>query len=126
MTRPVPALILAVMAALLPTTSRADSVALAVPPAELHVPVVVSAPPLDGTLNSPVWKEAATTTLTYDLHTHGAAQEPTTVYLVSDGTSLYVGFNAEQTRTPILANQRTNNVGQDTDDETCADSGARN
>lgn len=105
------------MAVGFPTAARAQTVALAGSPGELKVPVVATAPPLDGTLTSAAWKQAATAQLTYDLHSHAPAQEPTTVYLLSDGKALYVGFDAKEIRTPIMANQHTNNVGQDTDDE---------
>lgn len=117
MGRPVLFLAIVAIALTFPTAVRAQSVALAASPSELTIPVVATAPPVDGTLSSPIWKQAATVQLTYDLHSHGAAQEPTSVYLLSDGKALYIGFDAKQTRTSITANQHTNNVGQDTDDE---------
>src|SRR5690348_3548414 len=83
----------------------------------ITIPTVASPPPIDGTLNSPVWQQGAKVALGYDRQTHGAAAETTTAYLLTDGKALYVGFEAQQTRTPIVATQHTNNVGVDTDDE---------
>lgn len=83
----------------------------------IDVPRVATAPPVDGTLDGPVWQRAAKVALTYDGHTFAAASEPTEAYLLTDGTSLFVGFDATQRRTPIVANQLTNGVGQDSDDE---------
>ncbi|HET9030614.1 MAG TPA: hypothetical protein VFN49_10570 [Candidatus Aquilonibacter sp.] len=117
MNRALATLSLAASALFLPTAVSAQSVALAASSGELRVPVVPVAPPINGTLSSPIWKQAAVARLTYDLHTHAAAAEPTTAYVLSDGKALYVGFEATQTRTPILTSQHTNDVGQDTDDE---------
>lgn len=86
-------------------------------PASIQVPVVKEAPPVDGSLSAAVWQQASTAMLTYDLHSRSEAGEPTKVFLLSDGTALYVGFDVTQTKAAILANQTTNNVGQDTDDE---------
>lgn len=84
---------------------------------DLVVPLASSAPVVDGTLNAPAWKSAAKVALPYDAHTHAGSQETTTVYLLADAKALYVAFDAQQSRTPVLANQHTNNVGMDTDDE---------
>lgn len=81
------------------------------------VPVASAAPTIDGTLSAEAWKTAVKVALPYDLHSHASSQEPTTVYLLADAKALYVAFDAQETRTPILANQHTNNVGMDTDDE---------
>ncbi|MDQ2817103.1 MAG: hypothetical protein M3T49_02670, partial [Candidatus Eremiobacteraeota bacterium] len=83
----------------------------------LHVPIVASAPAVDGTLGSPVWQQALTVHLGYDRRTRGPTVEDTTVRLLSDGKALYVAFQAIQTRTPVVSNQRSNMVGVDTDDE---------
>jgi hypothetical protein len=95
---------------------RAQAVATA-DTRQVKVPMVAAAPAIDGTLNDPAWKNAMVVHLGYDYHTYSTVVEPTTVMLVTDGKALYVGFSATQTRTPILTNQHTNNVGQDTDDE---------
>lgn len=63
------------------------------------------------------WTNAAKVNLGYDRQTHAPAQEPTVAYLFTDGKAIYVGFDATQTRTSLVMNQRTNNVGVDTDDE---------
>ena len=86
-------------------------------PVNLKIPTVAAPPALTGDLSSPVWKQAAVVKLGYDRQTHAAAAEQTTAYLLTDGKALYVAFDAVQNRTPIVANQRTNNVGVDTDDE---------
>ncbi|HZZ66324.1 MAG TPA: hypothetical protein VFE17_12535 [Candidatus Baltobacteraceae bacterium] len=83
----------------------------------LKIPTVNTPPALTGDLSSPVWKQATVVKLGYDRQTHAAAAEPTTAYLLTDGKALYVAFDSVQTRTAIVANQRTNNVGVDTDDE---------
>lgn len=83
----------------------------------LTIPTVSSPPPLVADFSSAVWQQAATATLGYDRQTHAAAAEQTKAYVLTDGKALYVGFDAHQTRTPIVAAQRTNNVGVDTDDE---------
>ncbi|HZZ66375.1 MAG TPA: hypothetical protein VFE17_12790 [Candidatus Baltobacteraceae bacterium] len=82
----------------------------------IAVPNVSGAPPIDGTLSSPLWQRASLAHLTYDLRTHGPAAESTTDYVMTDGTYLYVGVDAKQ-RIPVRALQHTNDVGLDTDDE---------
>jgi hypothetical protein len=89
--------------------------------AGITVPVVTTPPAVDGTLSADAWKDAAKVSLPYNIHTHATSEEPTTVYLLADSTSLYVAFDAQQPRTPVLANQHTNNVGIDTDDEVLVD-----
>lgn len=84
---------------------------------DLTIPTVASPPALVPDLSAPVWQQAATVTLGYDRQTHGSSAELTKAYILTDGKALYVGFDAKQPRTPIVANQRTNNVGADTDDE---------
>jgi hypothetical protein len=83
----------------------------------IAVPTVATAPPVDGTLVSPIWKQAVKVSLPFDRQTLGPSAEPTTAYLITDGKALYVGFDAQQTRTAILTNQHNNNSGVDTDDE---------
>src|SRR5690242_11396703 len=83
----------------------------------ITIPTVATAPALVADLSSPVWQQAATVTLDYDRQTHARSSESTKAYILTDGKALWVGFDAHQTRTAILANQRTNNVGVDTDDE---------
>lgn len=85
-------------------------------PVAVTVPIVTAGPPQTG-LIGPQWKAAIAVPLTYDEKRHTSAAEPTTAYIMSDGKSLYVAFSAEQTRAPLRATQRTNNVGLDSDDE---------
>ncbi len=83
----------------------------------ITVPRVSAAPPIDGSLADPAWQAAAKVDLSFDNTSRNAVAEPTVVYLLTDGTYLYVGFDATQKRTPIVADQNTNGVGQDADDE---------
>lgn len=83
----------------------------------IAVPQAGSPPPIDGTLSAAAWKSAVKVTLPYDVTTHTPSKEPTTVYLLADRSALYVAFDAQQPRTPVVANQHTNNVGMDLDDE---------
>jgi hypothetical protein len=82
----------------------------------IAIPKVDAAPPIDGTLTNPSWKNAAVAHLTYDLRTHAPASDATTDYIMTDGTYLYVGIEAKQS-IPVRAIQHTNDVGLDTDDE---------
>lgn len=102
---------------------RAASAAAAVETLHLDsiaIPSTTAAPPIDGTLDSPVWKSAAIAHIGYDLRYHSPATQPTTVYLLTDGPFLYVGIEARQTPT-IRATEHTNGVGLDTDDEVQVD-----
>ncbi|MDP9024748.1 MAG: DUF5916 domain-containing protein [Candidatus Eremiobacteraeota bacterium] len=92
------------------------SLALEAMPGAVPVVTIKTAPPCDGTIG-PQWKSATPVTLPYDTKVHGAAAERTTAYLMTDGKSLFVAFDSVQTRARIKADQRTNNVGIDTDDE---------
>jgi hypothetical protein len=85
-------------------------------PADIAVPQSHLAPRIDGTLDDPVWKDAAVVHLTHDLRNHGPATDETTAYILTDGTSVYVAIDAKQ-NVPIRATQHTNNVGLDIDDE---------
>lgn len=82
----------------------------------LTIPRVASAPPIDGTLEAPQWKSAATVRLGYDLRDHEPAPDDTMDYVMTDGSYLYVGVHAKQ-HVPVRAQQHTNDVGVDTDDE---------
>jgi hypothetical protein len=82
----------------------------------VHIPLTASPPPIDGNLDNPAWKNAAVVQLTYNLRDHKAAGDKTTDYIMTDGTYVYVGIRAQQ-GTPVRAQQHTNDVGVDTDDE---------
>ena len=84
---------------------------------KITVPTVAVPPRVDGTLSDPIWQQGAKVQLTYDRLTHAPAAEPTTAYILTDGKSIYIAYDAKQTRTPIVANQHNNNTGVDTDDE---------
>ena len=94
-----------------------EAAARAQEPLRIAIPTVPSPPKLDGTLNDKTWQLAAKARLTFDRLTHADATEATTAYILTDGKSIYVAFDAKQTRTPIVANQHNNNTGYDTDDE---------
>ena len=85
-------------------------------PLRVVVPSVTTSPPIDGSIG-PQWKPAAAVALNYDRTTHSQAPEPTRALVMTDGKSLFVAFDAVQTRSPIRTQQKTNNVGLDTDDE---------
>jgi len=82
----------------------------------LTVPVVTGAPAMNGTLSDPLWQKAAAANLGYDVNLHQPAKAPTTAYLLTDGKFLYVGFDVKTTA-PVRAQEHTNGVGMDTDDE---------
>jgi hypothetical protein len=83
-------------------------------------PHVAAGPPIDGTLTAEAWKSAQKVALGYDLRHKGAARNKTTVYVLSDDKALYVAFDCEQNG-EIVANQHTDDVGFDTDDEVQVD-----
>ncbi|HKW44229.1 MAG TPA: hypothetical protein VJN22_01145 [Candidatus Eremiobacteraceae bacterium] len=87
---------------------------------DLVVPRTAVAPPIDGSLGDPAWKNAAVTHLTYDLRDHAPAPQTTDVYAMSDGAYLYIGVDAKQS-IPVRATEHTDGVGLDTDDEVQVD-----
>src|SRR5690242_12780935 len=86
----------------------------------LTVPVVTAAPAMDGTLSDPLWQKAATASLGYDVNLHQPAKQPATAYVLTDGRFLYVAFDVK-TSAPISAQEHTNGVGMDVDDEVQVD-----
>jgi hypothetical protein len=86
----------------------------------ISIPTASTPPRIDGTLDDPVWKKGAVAQLAYSLRDHAQAKEPTTDYVLTDGQYLYVGIEAHQS-VPVRAQQHTNDVGQDTDDEVQVD-----
>lgn len=80
------------------------------------IPNTAVAPAIDGDLTNPAWKNAIAVPYDFDLRLHQTSGNKTTAYLMTDGKNIYVGFDAKQAE-PLTANQRTNNVGLDTDDE---------
>jgi len=79
------------------------------------VPVVATAPRIDGTIGDPAWQRAAKATLAWDFNHSRAASHPTEVYILAGATDLYVAFVAHQTQT-VTATQRTNDVPMPGDD----------
>jgi len=72
---------------------------------------------LDPTLRDPAWALGQIRPDGFwDLTKHAASQFSTRVYLLYDDRYLYVGVHAEQLGVPIIAEQRTNNVGFGLDD----------
>ncbi|MDQ2679782.1 MAG: DUF5916 domain-containing protein [Candidatus Eremiobacteraeota bacterium] len=73
---------------------------------------------LDPTLSDPAWQLGLLPTAdgVENLTTRSAAGNRTTTYLLYDKQNLYVGFKAQQTGTPIVAAQTTNDVGFGLDD----------
>jgi len=107
--------------ALAGTAPTAAADAAAETAAAIAVPKVTAAPPLaPGEPAAAAWSGVPEETLTWDV-THGRhATESTTARVASDGTYLYVRFEAKQHET-IDASQRTNDVGGGSDDEVYVD-----
>jgi hypothetical protein len=111
-------LAVAIIAAL--TTGTAAAIEPVAAQDLLTVPVIASAPAMDGTLGDPLWQKAVTASLGYDVNLHQPAKQPTTAYMLTDGSFLYVAFDVKTTA-PISAREHTNGVGMDTDDEVQVD-----
>jgi cellulose/xylan binding protein with CBM9 domain len=87
---------------------------------QLGIPHVAKGPAIDGTLSDEAWKSAKQLALAWDLRHKSAPRQKTDVYVLSDDQALYVAFDVEQTG-EIVANQHTDDVGFDTDDEVQVD-----
>ncbi|MBC5829641.1 MAG: hypothetical protein GIW98_05545, partial [Candidatus Eremiobacteraeota bacterium] len=104
------------LAALTPWLSGSAIVCAQSQPANtIAIPLLKVAPPIDGNLSDPAWAPAAKVTLTRNLRDRSASAEETAVFLETDGTYLYVGFDAKQ-NARVSATQHTNDVGQGSDD----------
>lgn len=88
--------------------------------ATLAIPTVQAPPPLDPKADAAAWKDAAAVALPWDVQHQKASSEPTTARIATDGTNIYVRFDVKQ-REALLAQQRTNDVGDGTDDEVWID-----
>ena len=75
--------------------------------------------PLEGTLTNPVWQAGAVAKdfVNFTTRRPAAPEVATTVYILYDATYLYVGFVCNQASAPITANQITNGVGEELDDQ---------
>ncbi len=82
----------------------------------VSVSKVETMPKIDGDLTDPAWKRATSVPLGYNLRSHAPAEEPTTAFVMTDGTFLFVGFDARQSEA-VHATQHTNDVGSGTDDQ---------
>jgi len=102
------------------TTGAAAAIEPAAAQDLLTVPVVTTAPAMDGTISDPLWQKAALANLAYDVNVHQPAKAPTTAYVLTDGSFLYVAFDVKTTA-PVSAQEHTNGVGMDVDDEVQVD-----
>jgi len=75
----------------------------------LLVPVTQTAPPLDPTATTAAWVANPGVPLRWDVAHARPAQEPTTVYVTTDGKFLYLRFEAVQ-REPVIAVQHSNDA----------------
>lgn len=83
---------------------------------ELRVPVVTAPPAVNGDANAAGWDAAVKVPYDYDLRLKRRSENVTVAKVLSDGRYLYVAFDAKYNGR-LRAEQRTNNVGLDTDDE---------
>lgn len=73
--------------------------------------------PLDPSLRDPAWRSGQVNPSDFwDLTRRSAARFGTTVYMLYDDHDVYVAFHVEQSAIPIVAQQRTNDVGFGLDD----------
>lgn len=82
---------------------------------QLVINSVASAPPLDPMADISAWASAPTADLTWDVQGGRLSRERAVARVTTDGSALFVRFDVEQ-REPIVDTQRTNDVGQGTDD----------
>ena len=75
--------------------------------------------PLEGKLTNPVWQTGAVAKdfVNFTTRRPAAPEVATTVYILYDATYLYVGFVCNQASAAITANQITNGVGEELDDQ---------
>lgn len=93
-------------------------------PALATAPIVIqrsTAIPSVDPLSDPVaWSNAATAALTWDVQRGRRMREESVARVATDGNFLFVRFDVRQSE-PIVAEQRTNDVGQGTDDAVWVD-----
>lgn len=75
-----------------------------------------SEPPLDASLNSPLWQSALRAANFWNYTEREPAKLPTTALFLYDKNNLYIGFIAVQRGVPITATQTVNDVGYGLDD----------
>jgi hypothetical protein len=97
---------------------------LAVPAASafpaLSLAAVATAPSLDPRADASTWTGTATASLTWDVVRAQKSSEPATVHVATNGRSLFLRFDVPQ-QEAIAASQRTNDVGQGSDDDVWVD-----
>jgi hypothetical protein len=109
-----------VLTAVVFVTGRALADTANVPGTTLAIPTVQAPPPLDPKADPATWKDTAAVALPWDVQHQKSASEPATAHIATDGTDIYVRFDVKQ-REALLAQQRTNDVGDGTDDEVWVD-----
>lgn len=73
-------------------------------------------PPLDGSLDSPLWAAGVTAQGFENFSLRRPAKYATVAYLLYDDKNFYVGVHAEQAGTPIIATQNVDHAGVVNDD----------
>ena len=86
----------------------------------LAISNVTVSPTLDPQAPDTAWKDVAPVTLGWDVQHDRPASELSTARLASDGKYFFARFDVKQRET-LLQAQRTNNVGDGTDDEVWVD-----
>jgi len=74
---------------------------------------------LNGKVVSSQWRQGVVADDFYNLTVRrpASAEEATTAYILYDSVNLYIGFVCTQTSAPVTANQTTNGVGEELDDQ---------
>lgn len=110
-------LAVAVFAGLLPAQDANPEKKVALP--EVKVPVVKQAPKIDGTLDDPAWKQAATFD-TFKLANGDASKAKTKLYVMQDDKNLYVAvecFDSEKALQDLVAKVKDHDGELWTDDD---------
>jgi len=89
-------------------------------PASLTIPKVASAPSLDPKAPASAWAEIPSVTLDWDVQHQRPSSESSVARIATDGKDFFLRFDVKQ-REGLLQQQRTNNVGDGTDDEVWVD-----
>lgn len=81
----------------------------------IDAPRAVQPPPVDGSIDQPVWRTAAHVALRWNVDYRRPASDGTDAYLLADSSYLYIAFVAHQ-KSPVLVTQHTSGRGVDADD----------
>src|SRR5438552_9629875 len=87
---------------------------------EITVVNLPVSPPLDPVADVATWSSTPQVALTWDVQRARPMREQAVAHVTTDGASLLVRFDVAQ-REPVVQLQRTNDVGQGTDDEVWVD-----